>query len=84
VYNPGAGNIGKKVTLELGSPGVIATLKVALTKSGAWEELVFDYSTVSPAIPATTKFTQMVIRFNDISTGRSGETFYLDEFRLTN
>jgi len=83
-YNPNAANIGKKVTMELGSAGGTAVLKVAFTKSGAWEELVFDFSTISPAIPATTKFTQMVIRFNDTSIGRSGETFYLDEFRLTN
>lgn len=88
-YNPAAGNIGKMVTLELasavgGSPADgVAVLKVAFTTSGAWEELVFDYGTIIPAIPATAKFNQMIVRFNDTAPGRN-ETFYLDEFRLTN
>lgn len=85
-YTTGATNIGKKVTLELISTdgATVATLKVALTKSGAWEELVFDFGTIIPAIPSTTLFNKMNIRFNDISGGRSGEIFYLDEFSQSN
>jgi hypothetical protein len=57
-------------------------LKVALTTSGAWEELVFDFGTI-PAIPATAKFNQLVLRFND-STDGAGAVIYVDNFRLTN
>ncbi|WP_338407857.1 hypothetical protein [uncultured Flavobacterium sp.] len=87
-YNPTASNIGKKLNIELQSAvgGIpannVAVLKVAFTTSGAWEELVFDFSTISE-IPNTAKFNQLVFRFNDISVGRN-ETFYLDNIRLTN
>lgn len=89
-YNPSATNIGKKVTLELasadgGTPANgVAVLKVAFTSSGVWEEFVFDYGTILPAISSSAKFNQMIIRYNDTAPGRTGETFYLDEFRLTN
>lgn len=88
VYNPDAANIGKKLNIELewalnGTPGNgVAVLKESLTTSGAWEELVFDYSGIS-AIPAGAKFTQLVLRFNDVANG-TGEVFYVDNFRLTN
>jgi len=88
VYNPDPTLIGKKLNVELeaavgGSPANgVAVLKVALTTSGAWEELLFDYST-NAAIPATTKFGQLVLRFNDASDG-AGAVIYVDNFRLTN
>jgi hypothetical protein len=88
-YNPVAIYIGKKVTIELasadgGTPANgVAILKTAFTTSGAWEELVFDFSTIVPSIPSTAKFNQLIIRFDDTVTGK-GQTFYLDEFRLTN
>lgn len=88
VYTTSASNIGKKLNLELqsavgGTPANgVAVLKVPLTTSGAWEELVFDFSTIS-GIPANAKFNQLVFRFNDTSTGRN-ETFYIDDIRLTN
>jgi len=87
VYNPKASNIGKKLSLELQLAGVsaadgVALLKVAFTTSGVWEELVFDYSAIT-TIPATAKFNQLVFKFNDVSNGR-GETFYIDNIRLTN
>lgn len=87
VYNPDAANIGKKLNVELeasigGPANGVAVLKVPFTTSGAWEELVFDFSTIS-AIPADTKFAQLVLRFNDSQTG-SQEVFYVDNFRLTN
>ena len=88
VYNPDAANIGKRLNVELewvigGTPANgVGVLKVPLTTSGAWEELVFDFSTI-PAIPATAKYTQLVLRFNDIASG-AGETIYVDNFRLTN
>jgi len=85
VYNPDPLAIGKKLNVELESGTInngIAILKVAITTSGVWEELVFDFSTL-PAIPATAKFNKLVLRFND---GVNGDfaTLYLDNFRLTN
>jgi hypothetical protein len=85
VYTPDAVNIGKKLNVELESGTInngIAVLKVPLTKSGEWEELVFDFSTIS-AIPANAKFNQLVLRFND---GVNGDfaTIYVDNFRFTN
>ncbi len=88
VYNPDPALVGKKLNVELeaavgGSPSNgVAVLKVALTKSGAWEELVFDYGTI-PAIPVTAKFGQLVLRFNDSFDG-AGAIVYVDNFRLTN
>jgi hypothetical protein len=90
VYNPDAAMIGKKLNVELESAiaGTGATangvgvLKVPITTSGAWEELVFDFSTIA-AIPATARFGQLVLRFNDSSDG-AGAIIYLDNFRLTN
>ncbi|MFH4966212.1 hypothetical protein V8G69_14520 [Gaetbulibacter sp. M235] len=88
VYTTSSSNIGKKLNVELqsavgGTPANgVAILKVPLTTSGSWEELVFDFSTI-PGIPANAKFNQLVFRFNDSTTGRS-ETFYIDNIRLTN
>jgi hypothetical protein len=88
VYNPDPALVGKKLNVELeaatgGSPANgVGVLKVALTTSGAWEELVFDFSTIT-AIPATAKFNQLVLRFND-STDGAGAVIYVDNFRLTN
>lgn len=88
VYNPDAANIGKKLNIELewaigGNPGNgVAVLKVPLTTSGVWEELVFDFSSIVN-IPAGAKFTQLVLRFNDVEAGL-GEVIYVDNFRLTN
>ncbi|HUP13248.1 MAG TPA: hypothetical protein VM187_13570, partial [Niastella sp.] len=87
-YNPDPVNIGKKLNVELewvigGTPANgVAVLKVPFTTSGAWEELVFDFSTIS-AIPATAKFTQLVLRFNDATDGAGG-VIYVDNFRQTN
>ena len=88
VYNPDPALVGKKLNVELeaatgGTPANgVGVLKVAFTKSGAWEELVFDFSTIS-AIPATAKFNQLVLRFNDSADG-AGAVIYVDNFRLTN
>ena len=90
VYNPDPTNIGKKLNVELESAiaGTGATangvgvLKVPLTTSGAWEELVFDFSTI-PAISGTARFGQLVFRFNDAAAGK-GEIIYIDNIRLTN
>ncbi|WP_291121569.1 hypothetical protein [Flavobacterium sp. UBA6026] len=91
VYNPDPANIGKKLNVELekvvGLPDKPANpygaiLKVPFTTSGAWEELVFDFSTI-PAIPANAKFTQLVLRFDDGNSG-AGEILYVDNIRLTN
>lgn len=86
VYNPDPAYIGLKMNVELESAvgGVpangVAVLKVAFTKSGVWEELVFDFGTIT-AIPATSKFNQLVLRFNDTFDG-AGAVFYVDNFRL--
>lgn len=86
VYNPDPANIGKKLNVELESGSTIANgiavLKMPVTTSGVWEELVFDFKTL-PTVPTGEKFSQLVLRFND---GVDGDfaTIYLDNFRLTN
>ncbi len=88
VYNPDAAMVGKKLNVELewavgGTPANgVAALKMPLTTSGAWEELVFDYSGIA-GIPAGSKFTQLVLRFNDTADG-AGAVVYVDNIRLTN
>ncbi len=87
VYNPDPALVGKKLNVELeaatgGTPANgVGVLRVALTKSGAWEELVFDFSTIT-AIPSTAKYNQLVLRFND-STDGAGAVIYVDNFRFT-
>jgi hypothetical protein len=85
-YNPDPALIGKKLNVELESGSSIANgiavLKTAFTTFGAWEELEFDFSTIA-AIPATEKFKQLVLRFNDGASG-PGAVIYVDNFRLTN
>ena len=88
VYNPTAANIGKKLNIELessigGPANGVGVVKVAVTTSGVWEELVFDFSTI-PAV-ANAKFAQLVLRYDDgnYATG-AGEILYVDNFRLTN
>ncbi|WP_035668243.1 hypothetical protein [Flavobacterium sp. 83] len=87
-YNPDPANIGKKLNVELewavgGTPANgVAVLKAPFMTSGAWEEIVFDYSTIS-GIPAGAKFTQLVLRYNDSDSG-IGEVIYVDNIRLTN
>ncbi len=84
-YNPDPAMIGKKLNVELEAGTVangIAVQKVAFTKSGVWEELLFDFSTIA-AIPATAKFNQLVLRFNDSSDG-AGSVIYVDNFTQTN
>lgn len=90
VYNPSAANIGKQLNIELewgtaassAPANGVAVLKRPITTSGAWEELVFDFGTI-PAVPATSRFEQLVLRFNDVASG-TGETIYVDNFRITN
>lgn len=88
VYNPNPALVGKKINMELESAvgGVpangVAIRKVALTTSGVWEELVFDYSGIG-AITPTTRFNQLVIRFNDLAFG-AGAIIYIDDIRFTN
>lgn len=92
IYNPDPALIGKMLNIELESSlgGIpsngVGVKKVAFTTSGAWEELVFDFSTT--AIPANSKFGQIVFRFNDAYTGAGvggqGSVFYMDNIRITN
>ncbi|MGE5519079.1 MAG: hypothetical protein ACM3VS_04055 [Candidatus Dadabacteria bacterium] len=89
VYNPDPALVGKKLNVELESGSSlsngVAVLKVPLTTSGAWEELVFDFGTIA-AIPSTEKFNQLVLRFNDAADGAAGigQVIYVDNFRQTN
>ena len=92
VYNPDPTWIGKKMNIELeaavgGTPANgVAVLRAAFTTSGAWEELVYDYSNIA-GIPAGTKFKQLVLRFDDSEDHPAplgGSIFYVDNFRLTN
>lgn len=79
--------VGKKINVELeyavgGTPANgVAVLKVPITVGNTWEELTFDFST-NADIPATSKFTQLVLRFDDGLVG-SGEIFYIDNIRIT-
>lgn len=83
-----ATEVGKKLNVELewavgGNPANgVAVLKVANTVANQWEELVFDFSTIS-GIPADAKFTQLVFRYDDVAKG-TGEVIYIDNIRLTN
>ena len=90
VYNPDPTNIGKNITLLLqgavvtGQPANgVAIKKVPITTSGAWEEIVFDYGTIS-AIPATAKFRQFLLRFNDTQAVTVQDVLYVDNFIQTN
>ena len=89
-YNPDPALIGKMLNVELEAGTIangIAILKTAFTTSGAWEELVFDFSAIA-AIPANAKFNQLVLRFNDAQNGNgvggTGAIIYVDNFTLTN
>jgi len=94
VYNTDPALVGKSVNLELeaalgGIPSNgVAVKKVPITTSGAWEELVFDFSTTATPVPANAKFAQIVFRFNDGYTGAGsggqGTVLYIDNIRLTN
>jgi len=88
-YNPDVANIGKKINVELewavggtASNPWGAVVKTAVTKSGSWEELVFDFST-NKAIPADAKFTQLVFRYDDATSG-AGAIIYIDNISLSN
>lgn len=86
VYNPDPALIGAKLNVELESGSSlangVAVLKTAVTKSGQWEELTFDFGTIG-AIPANEKFKQLVLRFNDAADG-AGAVIYVDNFTQTN
>jgi len=85
-YNPDPAMVGKQLNVELEAGSSlsngVAVLKTAFTTSGAWEELVFDFGTIA-AIPASEKFKQLVLRFNDAANG-GGAIIYVDNFRQTN
>ena len=90
LYNPDPANIGKMLNIELeaaiagtgATANGVGVIKQPITTSGAWEELTFDYNTI-PAIGASARFGQLVLRFNDVAQG-TGEVIYLDNFRITN
>lgn len=94
VYNTDPTLVGKSLNCELedalgGIPGNgVGVKKVALTTSNAWEELVFDFSTIT--MPTSSKFGQLVFRFNDSYSGNTagqggqGSVLYIDNIRLTN
>lgn len=90
VFNPDPANIGKKLNVELeaavegtgATSNGVAVLKVPITTSGVWEELIFDFSTIAE-IGSTARFGQLVFRFNDGAPG-NGEVIYVDNIRLTN
>lgn len=88
VYNPDPAMVGKKLNVELesavgGKPANgIAVKKATVTKSGEWEELVLDFSTITE-IKTTTKFNQLVLRFNATAV-IPGTIIYVDDIRFTN
>lgn len=79
--------IGKKINVELeyavgGTPANgVAVLKVPIAVGNAWHELTFDFSG-NTDIPATSKFTQLVLRFDDTQVG-ADEVFYIDNILIT-
>lgn len=91
VYNPNPALVGKELNVELeaalgGNPkNGVGVKKVAITKSGVWEELVFDFS--STDIPENALFTQIVFRFNDALSGEGdggvGSKIYIDNIAQT-
>lgn len=86
IYNPNPAQIGLKINVELEGAGTpangVAVSKMAITKSGVWEEIEFDFSGIS-GIPTDAKFNQVILRFNDTFDGAGG-VFYIDNIRLTN
>jgi hypothetical protein len=56
-------------------------LKEPIAVGNTWHELTFDFST-NTGIPATSKFTQLVLRFDNVQVG-AGEVFYIDNIRIT-
>ena len=95
VYNPDPLMIGKKVNAELesavgGKPANgVAVKRAIITKSGEWEELVFDFGTFTASeIPANTKFNQLVFRYNVTAAGAVlggiGTILYIDDISFTN
>jgi len=87
VYNADPANIGKKINIELEKPvgsteaqPYGAIVKTAITKSGEWEMLTFDFSGIE-TIPADAQFTQLVFRFNDSAEGVQ-EKIYFDDITL--
>lgn len=86
VYNPDPTLIGAKLNVELESGSSldngVAVLKTAVTTSGQWEELTFDFGAIA-AIPSDETFSQLVLRFNDGSNG-AGAIIYVDNFIQTN
>ncbi len=86
VYNPDPELVGAalNVELEAGSSlaNGVAILKTPLTTSGEWEELTFDFGTIS-GVPSTELFNQLVLRFNDTSEG-PGAVIYVDQIIQTN
>ena len=88
VYNPDPANIGKKVNMELeypsgedgATPYGAVVKKAAVTKSGEWEMLTFDFSDID-AVPADAQFNQLVFRFNDAEDG-AGDVIYFDNITL--
>ena len=89
VYNPDPAMIGKRLNVELESAvgGVpangIAVKRATVTKSGVWEELAVDFSSI-PEIKTTTKFGQIVFRFNATAIAPPAMTIYIDDIRFTN
>ena len=79
--------VGKKINVELeyavgGTPANgVAVLKEPITVGNTWHELTFDFS-ANTGIPATSKFTQLVLRFDNVQVG-AGEVFYIDNIRIT-
>ena len=66
---------------HLTDPNINFEKEVSTTKANEWEEITFDYSTIS-----TTNAYQKIVLIFDLGTvgdGSANFTFYMDDFRLT-
>ena len=64
-----------------GNPTVFVEVNVATTVAGQWEELTFDLSAFG--VNTSVEYDNIIV-FPDFNSLGKGETFYFDDFILTN
>ena len=82
VYSP---RVGAKVLLKVenrANPGINFEKEVLTTLANAWEDMAFDYRTIS----TTNAYDNIVIIFDNgtMGDGSANFTFLMDDIRLTN
>ena len=72
--------IGTPIMLKIENEfngGIYVEKIVLTTKTNAWENIIFDFSSGSPAINYSNVYKKLAFLFN-IGSGGSGETYYVD------